>query len=330
MRRSRSDQQRCASPEQQDYQESDKPMSSLTRRAFSFAIVTAALAGAPFAKAEDGPRTIEHRLGTTELSGKPTKVVALEFSFVQALDALGVVPAGIADDNQTKRIEQLLGKTIDYASVGTRLEPNLELISNLAPDLIIADEIRHSAIYQQLGSIAPTIVLNSWEGDYETIKTSVVTIADALGDKARGEQALAEHEARIAALVAHIPKGEKRRILLAVATPDSMSLHTSASFTGSVFKAMGLTPAIESSDAVESGAGLERLVSVAPDILLVATDPGGTVLDQWQDNAVWNAIPAVRNKMVFEVGRNQFSRFRGLKTAEMIAGEVLAKVYDAK
>lgn len=305
-------------------------MSSLTRRAFSLAIVIAAFAAASLAKAEDGPRTIEHRLGSTELSGKPKKVVALEFSFVQALDALGVVPAGIADDNQMKRIEQLLGKTIDYASVGTRLEPNLELISNLAPDLIIADEIRHSAIYQQLGSIAPTIVLNSWEGDYGTIKASVVTIADALGDKARGEQALAEHEARIAALVARIPKGEERRILLAVATPDSMSLHTSASFTGSVFKAMGLTPAIGSSDAVESGAGLERLVSVAPDILLVATDPGGTVLDQWQDNAVWNAIPAVRNKMVFEVDRNQFARFRGLKTAEMIAGEILAKVYDAK
>ncbi|MGE6783748.1 ABC transporter substrate-binding protein [Ensifer adhaerens] len=305
-------------------------MSSLTRRAFSLAIVIAAVAGASFARAEDGPRTIEHQLGTTELGGKPQKIVALEFSFVQSLDALGVVPVGIADDNQAKRIEQLLGKTIDYASVGTRLEPNLELISNLAPDLIIADEIRHSAIYQQLGSIAPTIVLNSWEGDYETIKASVVTIADALGDKARGEQALAEHEARIAALVARIPKGEERRILLAVATPDSMSLHTSASFTGSVFKAMGLTPAIGSSDAVESGAGLERLVSVAPDILLVATDPGGSVLDQWRDNAVWNAVPAVRNKMVFEVDRNQFARFRGLKTAEMIAGEILAKVYDAK
>ncbi|MBZ7924196.1 ABC transporter substrate-binding protein [Ensifer adhaerens] len=304
-------------------------MSSLTRRAFSLAVVIAAVTAASFAKAGDGPRTIEHRLGTTELGGKPHRVVALEFSFVQALDALGVVPVGIADDNQPKRIEQLLGKTIEYASVGTRLEPNLELISSLAPDLIIADEIRHSAIYQQLGSIAPTIVLNSWEGDYETIKTSVVTIADALGDRARGEQTIADHESRIATLVARIPKGEQRRILLAVATPDSMSLHTSASFTGSVFKAMGLTPAIDSSDAVESGAGLERLVSVAPDILLVATDPGGTVLDQWQDNAVWNAIPAVKNKMVFEVDRNQFARFRGLKTAEMIAGEILAKVYDA-
>lgn len=304
-------------------------MSRLTRRAFSLAVLIAAFIGISFASAEEGTRAIEHRLGTAELSGKPQKIVALEFSFVQALDALGVVPVGIADDNQSKRTEQLLGKKIDYASVGTRLEPNLELISSLTPDLIVADEIRHSAISQQLGSIAPTIVLNSWEGDYETIKASVVTIADALGERARGEQAIAEHEGRIAALVARIPSGEQRRILLAVATPDSMSLHTSASFTGSVFKAMGLTPSIESAHAVESGAGLERLVSVSPDILLVATDPGGTVLDQWKDNAVWNSIPAVRTKMVFEVDRNQFARFRGLKTAEMIAGEILARVYTA-
>ncbi len=89
----------------------------------------------------------------------------------------------------------------------------------------------------------PTIVLNSWEGTYEVIKESVVTIAEALGDKAKGEAAVAAHEATIAELAAKIPAGETRTFLLAVANPDSLALHTSASFTGSVFQALGLTPA---------------------------------------------------------------------------------------
>jgi ABC-type Fe3+-citrate transport system substrate-binding protein len=282
------------------------------------------------AAAGEAMRKITHLLGETEISGQPKRVVALEFSFVQALDALGVIPTGIADDNQPARIEQLLGRKIDYVSVGTRLEPNLELVSALQPDLIIADDLRHAAIYSQLASIAPTIVLNSWEGDYDTIKASVLTISEALGERPAGEQALARHEAVIAGLAARMPDGEQSRILLAVATPDSMSLHTSSSFTGSVFRALGLTPAIDSADAIESGAGLERLIAVNPDILLVATDPGGTVFDQWGSNAAWRNIPAVRNGKVFQVDRNQFSRFRGMKTAEMIATEVLDKVYAVK
>jgi ferric citrate transport system substrate-binding protein len=282
------------------------------------------------AAADDAPRAVTHELGTTEINGHPSRVVALEFSFVEALDALGVPPVGISDDNQPKRIEQLLGKTITYSSVGTRLEPNLELISSLTPDLIIADEIRQSAIYSQLSAIAPTIVLNSWEGNYQTIKDSIVTIADALGTKAAGEKVVADHDAKIAALIAKIPPGEKRRFLLAVAAQDAMALHTSSSFSGSVFKAMGLTPAIESADATEGGVSLERLIAVNPDVLFVATEPGGTVFDQWKTNSAWANISAVRNGMVFEIDRNQFSRFRGLKTAELIAREILAKVYHVE
>jgi ferric citrate transport system substrate-binding protein len=289
----------------------------------------AALTSPRLLKAQES-RTISHLRGETEIVGRSSRVVALEFSFVQALDALGMEPVGIADDNQPQRIEQLLDKKIDYLSVGTRLEPNLELISTLSPDLILADELRHSAIYPQLSELAPTIVLNSWEGDYRTIKDSVITIADALGDKAKGENVVAEHEARVKALVARIPAGETRRFLLAVANPDSMSLHTSASFTGSVFKAMGLTPAVEATNAVESGASLERLVAINPDVFLVATDNAGTVFEQWKENAAWQNISAVRNGMVFEVDRNQFSRFRGLRTAELILKEILVKVYKVE
>jgi ferric citrate transport system substrate-binding protein len=272
----------------------------------------------------NGPvRTIKHEMGSTEISGEPHRVVALEYSFVQALDSLGVEPVGIADDDEPARIEQLLGKKVDYQSVGTRLEPNLELVANLQPDLIVADLTRHSKIADQLEQIAPTIVLNSWEGSYDDIKNAVVTIADALGHKADGESAVKAHEAKMADLAARIPAGEKRRYLLAVATPDGMSLHTSAAFTGSVFKALGLTPALDGTEATESGVGLERLVAVNPDVLFVATDGPGTVAEQWPSSPAWAAMSAAKNHLVFPVNRNQYARFRGLQTAEIIAGDIV-------
>jgi len=271
-------------------------------------------------------RTITHELGETEIDGDPERVVALEFSFVQALDALGVEPVGIADDDEADRIEQLLGKPIEYDSVGTRLEPNLELVSSLDPDLIIADLTRHTAIVEQLEQIAPTIVLNSWEGSYQDIKDSVVTIADALGDRSEGEDVVSEHEARVAELAAQIPEGEDRRFLLAVATPDAMTLHTSSAFTGSVFETLGLTPAITADEALESGVGIERLLDVDPDVLFVATDGPGTVFETWQTNSAWASMAAAADGAIFEVDRNQWARFRGLQTAELIAEEIVQNV----
>ncbi|MET3926328.1 ABC transporter substrate-binding protein [Devosia sp. 2618] len=297
---------------------------SLVATALAFALT---MTGA--AMAQD-TRTITHELGTTEITGKPVRIVALEFSFVQALDSLGVTPVGVTDDNQPERIAQLLGKTIEYSSVGTRLEPNLELVSALKPDLIIADLRRHAAVYEQLSAIAPTIVLNSWDGSYEDIKDAVVTIADAIGDKAKGEKVVADHEAAMAAIADKIPDGDNRRFLLAVATTDAWSLHTSASFSGSVFDAIGVQAAVEADVPVESGVGLERLVAVNPDVMLVATDPGGTIFDQVQDNAAWQGIEAVKTGMVFEVDRNQYARFRDLRTAELIANDILSKVFNAK
>ncbi|WP_157179374.1 ABC transporter substrate-binding protein [Phyllobacterium sp. YR531] len=272
-------------------------------------------------------RAIVHQLGSTTITGNPKNIIALEYSFVEALDALGVVPAGIADDNQPKRINQLLGKKIEYKSVGTRLEPNLELVSSIAPDLIVADELRHSNIYDQLGSIAPTVVLNSWEGGYSDIKNSLITIADALGIKATGEKVIKDHEAAIAELAKKVPVDEKRSFLLAVVTPDVLTLHTSSSFSGSVFTAMGLKPALISSKPLEGGVGLERLASINPDVLFIATDAEGTLLDQWRTNPVWLNISAVRNGKVFEVDRNQYTRFRGLRTAMIIARDVVDNLY---
>lgn len=269
-------------------------------------------------------RSIAHRLGTTSVSGSPQRVVALEFSFVEALDALGVVPVGVADDNQAGRVEQLLRKPIAYRSVGTRLEPNLEIVASLAPDLIIADETRHANIARQLNRIAPTVVLNSWEGSYRDIKDSLVTIADALGSKEKGEAAVAAHEAAIRDIRKRIPAGENRRFLLVVVTPDAVTLHTSSSFSGSIFEALGLKPALVADRPLESGVGLERLASINPDILFVASDGHGTVFDQWRTNPVWQAISAVRNGNVIAVDRNRYTRFRGLKTAEILANDIAA------
>ena len=272
---------------------------------------------------------IEHDLGTTEVPAQPQKVVALEYSFVDALHSLGTDPVGIADDGAPQRIEQMVGQKLDYTSVGTRLEPNLELIAGLKPDLIIADTSRHSAIYDQLQKIAPTIVLNSFNGSYNDIKSAVVTIADALGDKQAGKRVVAEHEQRMSDIKAQIPTRENRRFLLSVAGPKNFTLHSSHAYTGSLLASLGLTPALDSAEPLESGASLERVIAVNPEVLFVAVDNEANVYDSWSKQDSWKQISAVKDNAVYVVERNPYTRFRGLHNAEFIAQDIVDNITGA-
>jgi len=106
--------------------------------------------------------TVKDDQGELTLNKVPTRIVALEFSFVDALANVGVSPVGVADDNQPSRVIQPVRDLIrPWTSVGTRSQPNMESIAALKPDLIIADSSRHRAAYGQLSKIAPVLLLNS-------------------------------------------------------------------------------------------------------------------------------------------------------------------------
>ncbi|MFC6355477.1 ABC transporter substrate-binding protein [Luethyella okanaganae] len=274
-------------------------------------------------------RSIAHELGETEITGTPERVVALEFSFVDTLLVLGVDPVGIADDDDESRVTQLAGDKIDYDSVGTRSEPNQEIIASLAPDLIIADLDRHSAIYEQLSAIAPTVVLNSREGSYKDIRDGVLTIADALGDEPKGEAVLAAHDKTMSGYADLIPNTETRTFQLAVARDDSLRLHTSGSFDGAVLNALGLTVAVQSEKPYED-VDLERVAGVNPGVLLIATDANNPITAQWAKNAVWTGMTAIANGSSYDVDRNVFTRFRGLRSAELVARDILSHVYGTR
>ena len=100
-------------------------------------------------------RTVDGTLGSMEISGTPKRIVALEFSFVDDLVAVGLKPIGIADDNNpSSLIPPVKAAVGSYTSVGLRATPNLETIASLHPDLIIADAGRHAKIYDKLQAIA--------------------------------------------------------------------------------------------------------------------------------------------------------------------------------
>ena len=81
-------------------------------------------------KSSDDTIAVKNEAGTTKVKKDAKRVVALEYSFVDALAALDVKPVGVADDNKKDRIIKPIREKIgNYESVGTRKQPNLEVIS---------------------------------------------------------------------------------------------------------------------------------------------------------------------------------------------------------
>ncbi|MEC3882821.1 Fe(3+) dicitrate ABC transporter substrate-binding protein [Halobacillus sp. HZG1] len=274
-------------------------------------------------------RVIEHEMGETEITGQPEKVVALEFSFVDNLASLGVSPVGIADDDDSERIiEPIREKIGDYTSVGTRKQPSLEVISSLQPDLIIADMKRHKDIYDQLSDIAPTIILPSLAADYEGIITSFETVSKAMGMEGKGEEVLADHQAKMEELKAQVPEDEDRTVLPAVVADSGYFAHNMESYTGSLLESIGLKNAIQSGDERYNKINLEQVVEFNPDVMFHMVAGDQTVVDEWESNDLYQGISAVENGEVHEVDRNMWSRFRGLISSEKILEDAINYLYE--
>ncbi len=273
-------------------------------------------------------RTIKHELGETEITGTPQRVVALEYSFVDALASLGVSPVGIADDNDPSSIIEPIKKVIgEYTSVGSRYETNLELISSLKPDLIIGDIKRHKEVYEELKKIAPTILLDSFGADYKANLASLPVIADAVGSLEAADKRLSEHEAKINELKSMVPKDETRTVLPAVVNEKGFWGHSSKAYAGSLMEHLGLKDAVQSEEAYNKMT-LEQLVEFNPDILFLMNKPGDkSVIDEWKNNPLWQQVSAVKNGHVYEVDRALWSLSRGLISAETISEEALTFLY---
>lgn len=269
-------------------------------------------------------RTIKHDLGSTTIKGKPTRVVALEYSFADAIAASGVKPVGIADDDKPKRIEGLKQGITGYKSVGLRASPSLPAISSLKPDLIIADTTRDKAIYDQLQGIAPTISLTSVGAGYGATLAAHLTVSLALGRCDVMEKQLTDHFARTKQITAQVPAGEHRSFIFADVDPPDFAAHNASLWEPQILATLGLKSVLPPKAGERfNKLTLEQLYSYNPDVMFLSTDITPSTVDTWKSSPVWQKINAVKNNKVFIVSASLWSTERGLKTSEQVLQEAL-------
>lgn len=247
---------------------SNAPLSRLKRL---IAIVgTAALLGvaATGTYAQEATHLVKHARGETEVPSQPKRVVVLEPVQLDTAIALGIVPVGSPTLNASTPIPKYLGeKAAGIQVVGTFMDLKLEAIAALRPDLIIGTETRHSAYYDQLSAIAPTVFMATQTDPW---RDNLQFTANALGATTGADQLLAAYDQRCEDIKQryHV-EGKTAQFIRPRDTV--LSIYAPSSFAGSTLECVGFTiPDREWDDAISSDISPERVLEAKADFVFVA------------------------------------------------------------
>lgn len=287
-------------------------------------------------------RTIRHSMGETVITGTPKRVIALEWTYVEDLLAVGVQPIGVADIegyNTWVKIPVALGK--DAVDVGLRGEPNLETIATLKPDLIIGVAYSMGQSYDKLSAIAPTLVFDPYPTDknisqYDEMRTTFTTIAEITGHAAEGQAALKHMEEKFAASRAEIEKAglkDQKFILSQIYSWEN-------AVTSRLFTDNGMATQIVEQLGLQNGwdagfeqygfseVSIEKLKDLGDVHFFYVVGADDKVLQLEQVSAVWKSLPFVKANHAYPLGGDTWL-FGGPLSAELVA-EIVVKALVGK
>ncbi|GFZ80884.1 iron citrate ABC transporter substrate-binding protein [Paenibacillus marchantiophytorum] len=269
-----------------------------------------------------GKITVQDAVGTLELPKKPERIIAMEFGFTDILVSIGTQPVGVADDSSPDLfMDSVKSKLGTYTSVGSRYEPNIELISSLKPDLIIVEINKHKNAIPQLKGIAPVLVLDDFQADYNQMLKNVAIISKAVGKEEEGKKRMAEHQATVETLKKKLGS-TNLRVLPAVVNPKGFFAHSDHAYSGSFLAMLGYTDPVKNAAAYPQ-ITLEQLAEANPQVLFLLPTEKETIVKQWETNPLWQKIDAVANKKVYTVERRDWSLSRGMLGSEKILADLV-------
>ena len=275
-------------------------------------------------------RIVKHAGGETTIKGTPKRIVTLYQGANDTVVALGVKPVGIVESWDQKPIYDYLKSDLEGAKiVGQELQPNLEEIAKLKPDLIVASKYRHEKIYSQLSKIAPTVMDDTV---YEW-KDTLNLISDALNKQDKKTELLAKWTGRVKDFKSQM--GDKLPMTATITNfrSDQMRLYYN-SYAGSILKELGFkglkSPAgYKGTDWGEKITSKERIPSFNADTIFNFNASKDSELSEgnykeWTSHPLWKQLDAVKNHKVFQVDEVYWSTGAGYKSANLM----LDSLYD--
>lgn len=96
-----------------------------------------------------------------DLPNNPKRIVSLDDLSTELLVSLGIDPVGVGNLEGYRRWVKLGNEHLEQSvPLGSAQQPNLERLVSLKPDLIVGISSLHSALFDRLDALAPTVLYN--------------------------------------------------------------------------------------------------------------------------------------------------------------------------
>lgn len=239
------------------------------------------------------------------IDNKPQKIVSLLPSSTETLFALGQEANIIAVSKWDNYPENL--KSANYYRFEDLLNPNLEKLIDLKPDLVLIGAVSGDTLRKMRSLQLPIVVLNAQniEKTYETIR-KIGNITDSQAASTTLIDKMQEKEHKIKETVAQIADEQKPSVWIEVSS-DLLSPGRNTLLHELITKAGGKN--INSDFEGWMQVDPQQIVTKNPQVIFYTyAQPENNVPDIIKSRPDWQDIDAVKNSRIIELDNNMISR----------------------
>ncbi|MFK0161228.1 ABC transporter substrate-binding protein [Rhizobium sp. NPDC090279] len=288
-----------------------------------FGLLALLVAGTAAAEDAKTVSVTDDRGVKVEVPVQPKRIAAISYFADDVALALGIKPVASTYMTAGRQPDFLLGLTSQMAQIGQRAKPNLELLSQAKPDLIVAIRRYTVGNAPQLEKIAPYLAYNMellTESDKEIAEFSKI-----LGKPERGLQLNADFHKHLDEIAAKAPKNAHPRFAIMWGGETPFAFHTENTSASIVAAIGGDNIAGPKTPGGPFGIdlSLETMLEKDPEVLFIY-DSGPD--RPHENNPIWQELTAVKNKRVFYVG-DQWVETNGPIAREIVLREAAHYLY---
>ncbi|EHK2336109.1 heme ABC transporter substrate-binding protein IsdE [Clostridium perfringens] len=250
-------------------------------------------------------------------------VVATSVAVTEILDELGVKVSGVPTSSY-----DLPESTKDAVKVGNPMNPDLEIIKSLNPDVVVSVDTLgedYKKLFTDNNIPSEFIDLTTLEG----LKTSISTLGERFNKKEKANEILNELKVKEDEF-SNLSKEEKKDVLLVFAVPGSMMIATPSSYIGNLVDKVGANNIVKDDKKPFVSYSNEEIVKLNPDMVLVMThgmpeQAKKMAEEKFVSDPAWSRIEAVKEGKVYYLENGYFGMSANLKVTESLdkLGEII-------
>ena len=255
-----------------------------------------------------------------EISKKvPERTIAGTVAIVEMLDLLGIEMIGVPESGY------LLPESCkDAEKIGKPMNPDIEIIKSLDPDMFISVSSLQGDLEKKLdnSNIDSLFIDND---SYDNLLTSIKKLGELYDKEKEAENFINEVDSKVEEILKSV-KEKNPRVMILFGSPKNIMIATNKSFVGSLVKELGgINIANEIEDFKDSYVPLsmEDVLKLQPDIILRFThanpeDSKKMFEKEFSENPIWQNFEAVQNEKVYDLDNEYFGVSGNIRIAQAI------------